>query len=69
MSVGNSNSVAFFVGNKKTKISTELPTDIQTDKRAKKNKFPPPSYRQNIPSVKFNGNFVGDFVDNGGTGP
>jgi hypothetical protein len=36
MSVGNSNSVAMSIGNKKTKF----PTDIQTDKRAKK-KFPP----------------------------
>jgi len=68
MSVGNSNSIAMSVGNKKTKIPTEFPTDIQTNKRAKK-KFPPPSYRRNIPSLKFNGNAVGDSVGNWGTGP
>jgi len=68
MSVDNSNSVAISVGNKKTKIPTEFPTDIQTDKRAKK-KFLPPTYRRNIMSVKFNGNTVGDSVGNGGTGP
>jgi len=68
MSVGNSNSVTMSVGNKKTKIPTEFLTDIQTDKRAKK-KFPATSYRRNIPSVKFNGNAVGDSVGNCGTGP
>jgi hypothetical protein len=35
MSVGNSNSVAISVGNKKT-IPTEMPTKLQTDQRAKK---------------------------------
>jgi hypothetical protein len=64
MSVGNSNSVAMSIGNKKTKF----PTDIQTDKRAKK-KIPATSYRRNIPSVKFNGNAVGDSIGNCGTGP
>jgi len=51
MSVGNSTSVVIYVGNKKTKKLTEFPMDIQTDKNAKKNKFPPPSYRRNILSV------------------
>jgi hypothetical protein len=50
MSVGNSNSIAISVGNKK-KIPTELPTEFQTDQRAKK-KFPPPSYRRNISVCK-----------------
>jgi hypothetical protein len=51
MSVGNYNSIAISVGNKKKPIPTELPTELQTDKRAKI-KFPPPSYRRNISVCK-----------------
>jgi hypothetical protein len=50
MSVGNSNSVAIFVGNKKN--NTDGNTDGITDGSARQKKFPPPSYLQNISVCK-----------------